>query len=759
MMQSFPMMKALDENSDGALSAEEIAAAHQKLLTLDVNKDGNLTTDEITPEASAFGEGRGRRRGPPMGPGGILRMLPVMIALDLDRDGELFEDEVSDAAVLLRKLDEDADGMLSASELQPIFGRRPGGGARRGGRTQRAGGPVQPQDLDRKDGVAEIKDRATFKEMSYQGDEVLIDTHLRGVEYVKFQIENAAGDKPTMYFMNTKTHRAHMMFSGAIGLARGGYDQMRGVLVYRPLLKSPSGRSGHYTFEFEPEDAYEFELVQVAFKMLEKTAPILRGNLSYHLLPTAKRQYLTEFDRYYDANLPVFEESSEQYAGIAFLPLHQATSFGRLRLMKTNQRPGIRDVVLYSTLPNEMPRVAGVITAVRQTPLSHVNLRAVQDNVPNAFIANALENAAIQALIGKYVKYTVAADGYQLREADAEEVEAHFASLRPASAQLPPRDLSVKEIRALDDIGFSDSARFGVKAANLAALRKLGLRKKLIPNGYAVPFSFYDEFMRHNGLYAMAQKMMAAEEFKKDANRRDQALQQFRAAIKDAEMPQWALDALAKVRREFPKGKSIRCRSSTNNEDLPGFSGAGLYDSFTHKKGEGHLAKSIKQVYASAWNYRAFEEREFYRVDHLKTAMGVLLHRNQKKEQANGVAVTQDILYDSAARGGPRFYVNAQVGEDLVTNPDSEAAPEEILLSPRNPRTDTVVRTASRVEGGGRLLSQPHLLELRRALRTIEKEFRNLYEQTPDAQFAMEIEFKITRKGKLLIKQARPWVY
>ncbi len=35
-------------------------------------------------------------------------------------------------------------------------------------------------------------------------------------------------------------------------------------------------------------------------------------------------------------------------------------------------------------LPNEMPRVAGIITAVRQTPLSHVDLRAIQDRIAEA---------------------------------------------------------------------------------------------------------------------------------------------------------------------------------------------------------------------------------------------------------------------------------------------------------------------------------------------------------------------------------------
>ena len=47
--------------------------------------------------------------------------------------------------------------------------------------------------------------------------------------------------------------------------------------------------------------------------------------------------------------------------------------------------------MIYEALPNELPRVAGIISTVPQTPLSHVNLRAVQDGMPNAFIRDALD--------------------------------------------------------------------------------------------------------------------------------------------------------------------------------------------------------------------------------------------------------------------------------------------------------------------------------------------------------------------------------
>ena len=120
-----------------------------------------------------------------------------------------------------------------------------------------------------------------------------------------------------------------------------------------------------------------------------------------------------------------------------------------------------------------------------------------------------------------------------------------------------------------------------------------------------------------------------------------------------------------------------RLRSSANAEDSVDFNGAGLYDSYTHKADEGHIIKSVRQVYSSLWNYRAYEEREFYRIDHLTAAMGITVHPNFKNEQANGVAVARNI-FDPTWEG---YYVNSQIGEDLVTNPELNSTPEELLAA------------------------------------------------------------------------------
>ena len=677
---------------------------------------------------------------------------------DLDQNDVLSETEQQLMFRVIR-LEASRGNKFSESEIRQMQSgernrSRRGGGFGRGGRGSRgpSGPRLDPEQVAFRDGAATIPDRETFEKLSYQGTDVRIDTQLTGIEFVKIQIEKTHTENPQLYFMNTETHRSHGSFMDAAGLGRG-QGQMRGVLSYRPLFMAPNGEPGVYTFEFNPNDAFPFEEIKLAHDLLVAKMPILKGRLGYCPLWGAIGIYNREKARYDAAEFPVYFED-DLYANVGYLPLNQAASFGLLRVLELDERPAPRDIVICPTLPNEMPRVAGIITGVRQTPLSHVNLRAIQDKVPNAFITKAWENASIAPLIGKYVYYAVNADGFEIREATLKEVETHFADVRPPKVQKPERDLSATKILPLDDIQFSDSARFGVKTANIATLRTFGLPEGTVPDGFGVPFYFYDAFMKHNKFYAKVEALLDDTAFQRDYDIRVVALQKLRSDIKKGEMPARMMDALSELQSAFPEGTSLRCRSSTNNEDLPGFSGAGLYDSYTHQPDEGHLSKSIKQVFASLWNFRAFEARDFYRIDHLTTAMGVLVHPNFADELANGVAVTDDVVYQTIGN----YYVNTQVGEDLVTNPEEQSIPEEILLDWWDSNNYRVVTTSNRTTGSERILTDTYLRQLGNYLRIIHYKFNQLYGhvgQTKD--LAMEIEFKITSDGRLSIKQARPW--
>ena len=280
-----------------------------------------------------------------------------------------------------------------------------------------------------------------------------------------------------------------------------------------------------------------------------------------------------------------------------------------------------RDVVIFQTIPNELTHVSGIITESPQTPLSHVNLKARQNGTPNAYLKDASSHPDLASFIGQDIYLNIGPDGFEIREASQEEIDDYFDSIRPAETQFPVRDLSETVITPLSAIRFANSPAYGSKAANVGQLRVI--LPALTPNGFAIPFYFYDAFMTHNGFYAEAEAMAADPIFQSFPSVRKNRLKDFRDRIEeDGILPGWMIDALAAMHASFPPGTSVRARSSTNNEDLEGFNGAGLYDSYTHHPDEGHFAKTAKQVWAGLWTYRAFEEREFWRIDHLTAAMG-----------------------------------------------------------------------------------------------------------------------------------------
>ena len=331
-----------------------------------------------------------------------------------------------------------------------------------------------------------------------------------------------------------------------------------------------------------------------------------------------------------------------------------------------------------------------------------------------------------------------------------------YEELRPTEPQIPIRDLSMTQILPLDTIEFEMSSSFGAKCANVATMRSFGFPNGTIPNGFGIPFYFYDEFMKFNNFYLEAQVMINNPVFNTDINFRTQRLKDFRKAIKAAPMPQWMMNQLQTMHDAFPSGTAVRCRSSTNNEDLPGFSGAGLYTSKTQHLDEGHISKTVKQIYASMWNFRAYEERDFYRVDHFIAAMGILCHPNFQAEQSNGVGVSIDPIYKTDST----YYLNTQVGESLITNPDPNSVPEEILLYQDSTQAGgyQVLRLSNLVNPGELVMDQIYLNQMRDYLKVIHDEFALLYDVVGAKGFGMDIEYKVTAQDQLVIKQARPWV-
>ena len=143
-------------------------------------------------------------------------------------------------------------------------------------------------------------------------------------------------------------------------------------------------------------------------------------------------------------------------------------------------------------------------------------------------------------------------------------------------------------------------------------------------------------------------------------------------------------EMLRRLHAEFP-GKGVFARSSTNSEDLPNFNGAGLYSTIPNVRDDEQLVEAIKTVWASVWNFEAYEARERAGIDHMKIYMAVLIQEGINSE-SSGVMITadpfnrevnaikKDSIYISAKRGlGMKVVEGQRIAEQVIFIPVANA--------------------------------------------------------------------------------------
>lgn len=131
-MRMFPIIVALDTNSDGIISETEINNATAALKKLDKNKDGKLDASEMMPRPPQF---RGGPRGPESqsngprqgGPGNSENntntLVDRIMKYDENGDGKLSKDEVTGRlSSIFNRADKNKDGIATRDELTEALG-------------------------------------------------------------------------------------------------------------------------------------------------------------------------------------------------------------------------------------------------------------------------------------------------------------------------------------------------------------------------------------------------------------------------------------------------------------------------------------------------------------------------------------------------------------------------------------------------------------------------------------------------------------
>jgi len=451
------------------------------------------------------------------------------------------------------------------------------------------------------------------------------------------------------------------------------------------------------------------------------------------------------------------------YKSSEFQAFNRGSATGTLRVVPigtpyesmTFERTDI--ALLQESYPDITP-VAGILATSFSTPLSHVNLRATAWGIPNAGDKKARDKWA--KLDGKVVRYEVTDAGATVREATPEEVKTWQGQILEAKhVDLPQANIDNPRLAMLTRMRAKDVVIYGTKAANLGEIRTANLDDVFIPDGFGVPFFYYVRHMKQNGLDQKVEAMLTDDRFAKDKAWRKQTLEDLRKAIVDAPIDPDVLDTIYKRVRVKLGGKGVFVRSSTNSEDLPGFNGAGLYDTVPNVVGRDNLGAALKTVWASLWNLRAVEERTAFGIDHRQVYAAVLVQVGVNASAA-GVLVSTN-LWDRSDDDG--FTINAKFGLGMRVV-EGQKIPEQIIFDATNDGTKIISRSDDPVmlvfddKGGIKEVPTPDggvILTEVRAKRLVHavQQFLPLFRRgiVLDVEWVLEGE-------KVWIVQARPYV-
>jgi hypothetical protein len=383
--------------------------------------------------------------------------------------------------------------------------------------------------------------------------------------------------------------------------------------------------------------------------------------------------------------------NDEFYKASPFQAFNKGQAVGHLRVVPigtpydqlTFDRHDI--VLLQESYPDITP-VAGILSTTFSTPLSHVNLRAGAWGIPNAGYKKARDEFG--KLDGKVVFYSVDDSRAIVREATPTEIAAWEGKKALARhVALPKADTTDPRLAMLTRIRARDVVRYGTKTANLGEIRTANLAEVHIPDGFGVPFFYYVRHMSQHGLDAKVAAMLAEPRFATDAAWRKTALEELRAAIIAEPIDPAVLDVIYRRVRLKLGGKGVFVRSSTNAEDLPGFNGAGLYDTVPNVRGKEALGLALKTVWASLWNLRAVDERSAFGIDHRQVYAAVMVQVGVAATAA-GVLVSKN-MYDPRDTDG--FTINAKWGLGMKVV-EGQKVPEQIIFDATNDGTKIISR-------------------------------------------------------------------
>jgi hypothetical protein len=498
--------------------------------------------------------------------------------------------------------------------------------------------------------------------------------------------------------------------------------------------------------------------------------------------------------------------SHELFANARYVALNSGRTRGRLRAFanEAEYRRAIttlewHDIIVMHRVPDDIPRISGIINAHHTTPLSHTNVLASGWQIPNSIQIGVFDKIEKENLNGAWVEYIVDPAFREIHltriEKPVDQANRPVWSIQRIKLE-EPETINVP-ILSLSKLKMSDRYRYGTKAANLGELAQilehgserltgfykvkrpprpnllsylahsLGLPESAmaseisraasdyvrahitIPRGIALPFSLQQEFLESSPRIQQAiGKLKMALEL--NARETDSLCLSLQGMIRSARMPDKIRNTIDDHIADHLAGvSSFVIRSSSNAEDLEGFSAAGIYESINHVTQVENIFQSIKEVWASLVSPRSVRLRQDVGISLDDCYMGVIV-QEEIPSQMGGVLVTTNPMNQSG--DFRNVYINVSLKADAAKNVVTGAeTPNQYLYNV--------------VEGSGRTLSigesgvdLSH--EQKNKLQTLALCGRLLQSHfSPDYTFStpMDIEWIVGEDGAICLLQLRPY--
>ncbi|MEW6277979.1 MAG: PEP/pyruvate-binding domain-containing protein [Candidatus Eremiobacterota bacterium] len=637
--------------------------------------------------------------------------------------------------------------------------------------------------------------------------------NLAGYPFVKVVVDRTQMDKPVVHFINYNVYQFHSDYiaEAIMGVPSAELDkkidEFNQSVYLSPdrhyllgIVAMHKKEERFFTLETVEIDTMDEEMVRYFYKAvrahLDRDFPLLFKPANHNQESIANKVSARELPRIF---------AHELHASSDFLALNPGCSKGRLRVFLDEEEYRSRrsslewfDIIVMERVPDDIPRLSGIINATHTTPLSHTNVLASGWQVPNCVQLGIIDEIQQQGLNEKWVRYTVEPTGSHVGLEPIQEPPPNELS-RPAWAifriKLEEPQTDHVPIVELDRLRLTDRFRYGTKAAHLGELshlletgseRLLGfykirrpprpnllphlarflgaseseaqdtalltrkamdfLRQTIrVPRGIALPFSLQQEFLESSprvqqtiGKLKMALQLNAPEV--------EPTSLTLMNMVRTHRMPDDMRERIdSAIANHLAGVGSFVVRSSSNAEDLENFSAAGIYESHNHVTSAEAVFQSIKDVWSSLFSPRSVRLRQEVGISLDDCWMGVIVQEEMPAE-VGGVLVTHNPMNRADFRN---VYVNVS-----THSVDSVVHGVELPLQ-------YIYNT---VEGGGRTLSlgasgedlddekKQLLHHLAYAGRLLQSHF------SPNYTFSdpVDIEWLIDAEG-IVILQLRPY--